>query len=157
MTNDVDPEPPRGDYDKKQMGDASEMLVAAELTLAGLPAAKMPDNWRHYDVIAQRLDDSPPLRVSVKSRTYKNGSEHVRYQTSDQFDWLAIVILGTPQGRRFFLIPRAAADDRAVKPGLLALDRERRFWRADQTEKLFGEFENNFTLKQHGVAGRGSA
>jgi hypothetical protein len=42
------------------------MLVAAELTLAGIPAMKMPDNWPDYDVIAQ-----PPgkksLRISVKS------------------------------------------------------------------------------------------
>jgi len=37
----------------KQMGDSCEMLVAAELTLAGVPAMKMPDNWPGYDVIAQ--------------------------------------------------------------------------------------------------------
>lgn len=30
-------------YTTKQMGDACEMLVAAELTLAGVPALKMPD------------------------------------------------------------------------------------------------------------------
>jgi hypothetical protein len=30
------------------MGDACEMLVAAELTLAGIPALKVPDNWPHY-------------------------------------------------------------------------------------------------------------
>ncbi len=41
------------DYTSKQMGDACEMLVAAEVTLAGVPALKMPDNWPHYDVIAQ--------------------------------------------------------------------------------------------------------
>jgi hypothetical protein len=35
------------------MGDACEMLVAAEMTLAGIPAIKMPDNWPCYDVIAQ--------------------------------------------------------------------------------------------------------
>ena len=29
----------------KQMGDACEMFVAAEMTLAGVPAMKMPDNW----------------------------------------------------------------------------------------------------------------
>ncbi len=39
-------------YTKKQMGDACEMLVAAELTLAGIPALKVPDNWPGYDVIA---------------------------------------------------------------------------------------------------------
>ena len=28
------------------------MLIAAEMTLAGVPAMKMPDNWPCYDVIA---------------------------------------------------------------------------------------------------------
>lgn len=32
-------------YTTKQLGDACEMLVAAELTLAGIPALKVPDNW----------------------------------------------------------------------------------------------------------------
>jgi len=35
-------------FTSKQMGDACEMLVAAELTLAGIPALKVPDNWPHY-------------------------------------------------------------------------------------------------------------
>ena len=42
-------------FTSKQMGDACEMLVAAELTLAGIPALKVPDNWPHYDVIVQPL------------------------------------------------------------------------------------------------------
>lgn len=40
-------------YTTKQMGDACEMLVAGELTLAGIPALKVPDNWPGYDVVAQ--------------------------------------------------------------------------------------------------------
>ena len=39
-------------YTTKQMGDACEMLIAAELTLAGVPAMKAPDFWPGYDVIA---------------------------------------------------------------------------------------------------------
>jgi hypothetical protein len=39
-------------YTPNQMGDAGEMLVAAELTLHGIPALKFPDNWPHYDIIA---------------------------------------------------------------------------------------------------------
>ena len=66
------PDPP---YTSKQMGDACEMLIAAELTLAGIPAIKAPDNWPHYDVIAQRKDDEIPLRISVKSRTYKTATQ----------------------------------------------------------------------------------
>jgi hypothetical protein len=57
-------------YNPKQMGDACEMLVVANLTLAGVPSLKVPDNWPGYDVIAQPAD-GPPLRVSVKSRTFK--------------------------------------------------------------------------------------
>jgi hypothetical protein len=31
-------------YTSKQMGDACEMLVAAELTVDGIPALKVPDS-----------------------------------------------------------------------------------------------------------------
>ena len=48
------------DYTTKQMGDACEMLVAAELTLAGIPALKVPDNWPGYDVIGQPAGLAPP-------------------------------------------------------------------------------------------------
>lgn len=57
-------------FTNKQMGDACEMLVAAELTLAGIPALKVPDNWSHYDVIAQALG-RPAQRISVKARMFK--------------------------------------------------------------------------------------
>jgi hypothetical protein len=81
-------------YTSKQMGDSCEMLVAAELTLAGVPAMKMPDNWPCYDVIAQPRDGGPAQRISVKSRTFKRGGDtFVVYDARDQFDWLAIVLL----------------------------------------------------------------
>ena len=80
-------------FTSKQMGDACEMLVAAELTLARVPALKVPDNWPGYDVTAQPLGQAPP-RISVKSRTYKRGgSNFVDYHFEDEFDWLAICIL----------------------------------------------------------------
>lgn len=41
------------------MTQVCEMIVAAELTLAGVPALKVPDNWPGYDVIAQPLDGEP--------------------------------------------------------------------------------------------------
>jgi hypothetical protein len=57
-------------YTGKQIGDACEMLVAAELTLAGIPALKVPDNWPGYDVVAQPAGDKPQ-RISVKSHTFR--------------------------------------------------------------------------------------
>jgi len=68
------------EYTRKQMGDACEMLVAAELTLAGVPALKVPDNWPGYDVVAQRNGADEPLRISVKSRTYKKGAAFVVFR-----------------------------------------------------------------------------
>jgi hypothetical protein len=101
-------------YTKKQMGDACEMLVAAELTLAGVPSIKGPDNWPGYDVIAQPPSKAPQ-RVSVKSRTFKPGAAYVTYLETDSFEWLAIVLLpGCGESRRrFFIIPRAVVDAKA--------------------------------------------
>src|ERR1700692_2583480 len=87
-------------YTSKQMGDACEMLVAAELTLAGIPALKVPDNWPGYDVIAEPVDGEPQL-ISVKSRTFKRGAAFVEYSSKDKFHWLAIVLLpGNGEARR---------------------------------------------------------
>src|SRR6267154_1358058 len=74
------------------MGDAGEMLVAAELTLQGIPSFIVPSNWPSYDIVAQ-----PPggelQRISVKTRTFAKSGNFVGYNDDDQFDWLAIVIL----------------------------------------------------------------
>jgi hypothetical protein len=95
-------------YTSKQMGDACEMLVAAELTLAGVPALTVPANWPGYDVIAQPREGTGPLRISVKSRTFKTGPAFVSYLATDTFDWLAIVLLkcGAEGRRRIFLVPK---------------------------------------------------
>ena len=56
-------------YTTKQMGDACEMLIAAELTLAGVPAMKAPDFWPGYDIAAQPIGGALQ-RISVKARTH---------------------------------------------------------------------------------------
>src|SRR5262245_13562147 len=48
------------------------MLIASELTLAGVPALKVPDNWPGYDNIAQPKStgsESIPARGRVKRRS----------------------------------------------------------------------------------------
>lgn len=140
-------------YTPKQMGDACEMLVAAEMTLAGIPALKVPDGWPHYDVIAQPQGEAQPQRVSVKSRTFKNKSDdYVSYDVNDQFDWLAIVQLpGDGQlTRRIFIIPKTVADARARKDRpTSATAHIRQFTQKEVATKL-GEFENNFCLSPTG-------
>jgi hypothetical protein len=139
-------------YTKKQMGDACEMLVAAELTLAGIPALKMPDNWPGYDVIAQRGGNSPPLRISVKSRTYKKGAAFVSFLVHDPFDWLAIVLLDCvgEQKRRLYLLPADIAQREARRNKATTKSANGRYWRIDEIAKRYSRFENNFKLLPEG-------
>jgi predicted XRE-type DNA-binding protein len=138
----------------KQMGDACEMLVAAELTLAGVPSLKLPDNWPGYDVIAQPRDRGPQ-RVSVKSRTFRRGGDRfVEYSEGDSFEWLAIVLLpgDTETRRRTFLIPRSAADATARRDNPNAKTADLRYWRIDQVPRIFAAFEDNFSLDPSAAA-----
>lgn len=134
------------------MGDACEMLVAAELTLAGIPALKVPDNWPGYDVIAQPFDRKPQ-RISVKSRTFKRGPAYLEYNAPDQFDWLAIVLLpgnGEDQ-RQVFVVPRDFADKNARKNSPTTKSAHQRYWRVDEIPIIFMNFRNNFTLNDKGI------
>ncbi|WP_287088587.1 hypothetical protein [Mesorhizobium sp.] len=137
-------------YTTKQMGDACEMIVAAELTLAGIPALKVPDNWPGCDVIAQPVS-KPPQRISVKSRTFN--AAFVLYMNYDVFDWLAIVILANDQSnnRDVYLIPRSLTDEIARRDNSTAKNAEQRYWRVDEVERVFGRFRNNFTLDPAGA------
>jgi hypothetical protein len=134
------------------MGDACEMLVAAELTLAGIPALKAPDNWPGYDVIAQP-SDRELQRISVKSRTFKRGAAFVDYWKKDQFDWLAIVILPGDRllQRQIYLLPRTIADQIARRDSPQAATADQRYWRIDEVERLLGRYLNNFALEPTGT------
>jgi len=140
------------------MGDACEMLVAAELTLAGVPALKVPDNWPGYDVIAQPLGREPQ-RISVKSRTFRRGGDaFVDYLATDIFDWLAVVLLpgGTETQRRLFVIPRELADETARRNKPTSKVAKARYWRIDQVPELFAAYEGNFTLHHNGTRDGGA-
>lgn len=138
----------------KQMGDACEMLVAAELTLAGIPAMKMPDNWPHYDVIAQPQQASPQ-RISVKARKWKVGGSHfIDYRHDGSFDWLAVVILMPSEEkehqREFYMIPRNVFESRAKRAGTRA-KRDDWYCPIDRIHILFPEYQDNFNLSLNGV------
>ena len=140
-------------YTSKQMGDACEMLVASELTFAGVPAMKCPDNWPGYDVIAQPRNGSAPQSISVKSRTFKRGgSTFVVYNVKDKFDWLAIVLLPGDGllTRRIFVVPRNIADAKARKDRDSSKTPDDRYWRQDEIPTTFASFKDNFILSPNG-------
>jgi hypothetical protein len=151
---------PKG-YTPKQMGDAGEALVVFELTLAGAPAAKMPDNWPSYDVIADPEGAEHPQRISVKTRTFKRGgSANVDYckVRKNNFDWLAIVLLACPvscpgeKERRIFIIPKAEADKRFQSGKEETNNRGWMYLQVDKMAEKLPEFENNFRLSESGIA-----
>ena len=117
----------------RQARDACAMLVAAELSLAGLRALRTPEYWPGYDVLAQPLLGLPQ-RILVASAHFAHGEVYINTAVGDEADWLAIVILpGESQGvRRLFLLPRLAA----LKPT----------YRVEDIGVLFAIFENNFGL-----------
>jgi hypothetical protein len=124
------------------------MLVAANLTLAGVPALKVPDNWPGYDVIAQPTDARGPQRISVKSRTFKPlGNAFVTYDTADEFDWLAVVLLYPNGARRFYLLPRDVADGIASTDGPAAKTREK-YWPMSKIEAALKPWADNFALER---------
>jgi hypothetical protein len=134
-------------YTAKQMGDACEMLVAAEMTLAGVPTQKMADNWPGYDLIAQPTGGRAPQRISVKSRSTLRAeaeagreSPYFRTRPGDVFEWLAVVSIGRDE-RSIFVIPYSVWLDRAN-----GRDEGIRFLAADRLREVFPEYENNFTL-----------
>ena len=82
-------------FNSKQMGDACEMLVAAELTLHGTPALKVTDYWPDYDVIAQPHGGE---RISVKSATPGKNYSRVGFDPTT-CNWLAVVLFENERRR----------------------------------------------------------
>jgi hypothetical protein len=127
-------------YNSKQMGDAGEMLVAATLTLHGIPSFTMPPNWPGYDVIAE-LEDKRLEKISVKCRHRGKGYIHIK---NKHFDWLAIVLIGELP-YQFFIIPRAVAI--AKKHASVKADGTHIIYTKAVPEK-FEAYRNNFGLQK---------
>jgi hypothetical protein len=105
------------------MGDACEMLVTGELTLAGIPALRVPDSWPGYDVIAHPPDRARQ-RISVKSRTLEEPAPRYIAFDPSTCDWLAVVLVFPPSNggqvsRRFFIIPKDVANEHSSVPSFV--------------------------------------
>jgi TetR/AcrR family transcriptional repressor of bet genes len=118
----------------RQLHDACAMLVAAELSLAGLGALRVPEYWPEYDVLAQP-PAGVPQRIVVLAASFASLETFIDMPAGEGFDWLGIVILPgeSVAARRLFLIPRAALHHARCTVA--------------EVGKLFAAFENNFALE----------
>ncbi|HTD16120.1 MAG TPA: hypothetical protein VK673_13140 [Chthoniobacterales bacterium] len=131
------------DATTKQFGDACEMLVCAELTLAGLPAQKMGDCWPGYDLVAETA--AGLKRISVKGLRAGNGKIASWWQFSDEadWDWLALVRVNVETGEReIFLLSR----EKAIALRKPTADGHYRLWRSNPSLQAY---RNNFSLEEH--------
>jgi len=81
----------------KQFGDACEHRVISELLFAGIPAMKVPDGWRNYDLTAET--PSGLARISVKGLRHGSGQQAGWWQFKpDGFDWLAVLRINEVTG-----------------------------------------------------------
>src|SRR5262249_42212125 len=130
----------------KQMGDACEMLVAAELTLAGVPAMKAPDNWPDYDVIAQPWDRGPQ-QISVKARTPGERQSRLGFNPAT-CHWLAVVLF-EKEGRRIFVIPSDIAEANSTRPPKPKKGRPCALSFAKLLKGPLSRYKDNFKLLRH--------
>jgi hypothetical protein len=96
----------------KQRGDAAEHYVISMLGFNSVLAAKIPDNWPGYDLVAQPPDGAQPLRISVRFRIDGQHAPYVRYKPNERFDFIALVYK-RPDGIRTWILPRSVADKTA--------------------------------------------
>lgn len=90
---------------RKMLGDAGEHFVLSQIMFSGMPCSKMPDGWKHYDLVADRGDRIE--RISVKTRSHtKSFSESSWFIIKDptKIDWLACVLY-EDKGPRVWVLP----------------------------------------------------
>jgi len=100
----------------KQFGDACEHRVISELLFAGIPAMKVPDGWRNYDLTAET--PSGLARISVKGLRHGSGQQAGWWQFKpDGFDWLAVLRINEVTGEiAVYIVPREKALELSTGP-----------------------------------------
>ena len=131
----------------KQRGDAAEHYVISMLGFNNIPASKMPDNWPGYDLVAQLPDDTKPLRVSVKFRTYSDApGAYIGYEPAEQFDFIALVSsIRTAFEHGYFRVP-SRMRLRSIRAEAKSGKFTKREWQVKSIAKRFPAYENNFGL-----------
>jgi hypothetical protein len=116
-----------------RLTEACQMLVAAELGLAGHAVLRVPDDWPDYHLVVQR-PGLAPLTIRVAHPGI------VAYRGSDRFDFLAVVALRPGRTRAVYVLPRNEAE--RLMPGEDGVHR----CPARGLDKVLGKYRGDFTL-----------
>lgn len=102
----------------KLLGDAGEHYALSQFSFASKYAAKMPDNWKAYDLAVETGEGL--ARVSVKTRSETSGwkaSQWFMFDDRKACDWFVFVFKPRKGPLRSWVIPFAVAMANANRPG----------------------------------------
>lgn len=133
---------------------AAELLVAAEISIGGIPAILAPRNWPGFDVIALPSGQSPK-HIQVKSCLFtKQAGGFIGWHADDEFEWLAVVVFPAEDcpRRHIYILPRSAADKEPIsyhakrRDGQRISGRTGRGIRIRSILEVLAPYEDNFAL-----------
>jgi len=132
----------------KMLGDAGEHYALSQFTLSGFPAAKMPDNWKDYDLVVE--SDSGQQKVSVKTRrdtaSWKNNA-WFSFDDRKKCDWFVFIFIQEDSIIRSWVVPFKQAEENASKPGRKNKNPSNRDLKWKKlNESPLKEFENNWKM-----------
>jgi hypothetical protein len=103
--------------EKKILGDAGEHYALGMFGFAGLACSKLPDNWKHYDLIVQK--ENKIERISVKSRSetksFSKNSWFI-FEVTGQYEWVVFIVKFKTGELKSWVIPVSVALKHATKP-----------------------------------------
>lgn len=133
----------------KLLGDTGEHYALSQFSFAGKYAAKMPDNWKGYDLAVET--GSGLVGVIVKTR-----SETARWKSSPWFnwddrmccEWFVFVFKPKQWAMRSWIVPANLAEACAKKP----VTRYKTPWARQLQWKQLSEpplsdFEDNWSME----------
>lgn len=134
--------------DKKLLGDSGEHYAMSMLGFNGILCSKLPDNWRHYDLIVQR--DNLLERVSVKTRSESPSFGHgswFRFESTGEYEWVIFVLKFHSGEIRSWIIPLeiAVKNSSATSKSLERSERRTISWGKLEQPSL-SKYLNNWKL-----------
>lgn len=143
----------------KMLGDAGEHYALAQFTFSGLPATKMPDGWKGYDLAVH--SGGSLLRVSVKTRSETDSWKAGSWFTFDErieCDWMVFIFKSKSQVLRTWILPFNLAQKLGNVPTERRKDPHIRdvSWAKLNREPL-SKYENNWLLRPDGFTERTDA
>jgi hypothetical protein len=95
----------------KMLGDAGEHYSLSQLSFHGIPCAKMPDNWKDYDLVFQKNNVIERISVKTRSETDKfNDGSWFIFDSVKKYEWVIFILIKKNKSIDAWIIPHHVAN-----------------------------------------------